>query len=182
MILLSDEAETALQRINGRIRDYRAINLIYSPWTRHVPVLMTSSDANALVDLVAITESYSVTRLSRLGAGNIGSWHKRKAALIKRNVDVSACPIWDPLMGYVDARNAIQHGLGRLTSDQLTKYHDQVLRQLDTANIDRNGDMIFIRERDVFASAATCAAFIRWLDGAAVAEAAVVSSLTFGAR
>lgn len=69
-------------------------------------------------------------------------------------------------MGFVHVRNAIQHGLGRLTDQQLGKYHDEVLTQIRASSVELNGDLLVIVADDVHRCGKTCGDFIMWLDAA----------------
>jgi hypothetical protein len=135
---------------------------------RHNSALVATRDANAVVDLVAIAESFAVARWSTVSAAAAGkSWQDRGKQWLQHGVDLNACPTWHKLDGYIAARNAIQHNLGSLTDLQLGKHRASVLVALAAAGIERNGDAVLLRAVDVDRCAHTCQQFIRWLDVAA---------------
>jgi hypothetical protein len=136
---------------------------------RFVRERMGTREANAIVDLVAVAESFCVARLASVGVGSsANTWIKRAKAWKACSVDVDGYIGWSALMGFVEARNAVQHGLGRLTDRQLEdKYKKQTLGWLKAAEVRLNGDMIILAEADVTRCAQTSADFIRWLDLAA---------------
>ena len=45
-------------------------------------------------------------------------------------------------MGFVEVRNALAHGLGRLTDRQLGKYRGEVLPQIAAAGVRLDGDLV----------------------------------------
>ena len=81
-------------------------------------------------------------------------------------VDMSAFPQADPLDGFVDARNAIAHGLGTLTRKQLRKRSRHV-GHLRHAGITLAGDDLVIDESDPKRCADVVKGFVTWLDAAA---------------
>ena len=163
------EAEAALRQLNARIREYRASPAELSDSVRFLSVGLSYRDANAVVDLAAIAEAYCVARLAAGGVTkDVNTWDKRKKGWKKTGIDLANCPVWNALMGYVEARNAIQHGLGKLTDQQLDdRRRTDILRHLTAASIYRNGDTLFLNEDDIAKCERTCATFIRWLDLAA---------------
>jgi hypothetical protein len=70
-------------------------------------------------------------------------------------------------MGFVHVRNALQHGLGRLTDQQLYRFRDQVLNEIHASSVNLNGDMLTVTDGDVSRCGTVSAGFIRWLDSAA---------------
>jgi hypothetical protein len=105
------------------------------------------------VDLVALVELYSVERLLEacplLGDAS-SSWHGRRTDWQKHaSVELDKSTEWLPLLGFIAARNAFQHGDGRLTRQQLDKYRDDNLLHLRAAGIHRNGDMVEVGPADV---------------------------------
>lgn len=171
----TEEAEWAFSRLVSRHAEYRRIELtgFASALTRgrHSTGRFRTRDANAIVDFVAIAESFSIGRLVHIrsiAAGDLLSWAKRKKAWAKHaNVDLARFHDWGSLMGFVEARNAIQHGLGRLTDHQLGNYKQEVFGWLDAANLCRNGDVLLLSEHDVARCSEVCSSFIDWLDSTA---------------
>jgi hypothetical protein len=162
------QAEWALSRLMARYREHRSTPVQQMRTGRHNRTVLVTRDANAVVDLVAIAESFAVARWSTVSAAAAGtSWPSRRKQWLEHQVNFDACPIWHELDGYIAARNAIQHNLGRLTDLQLGKYKPSVLAALAAAGIERNGDAVLPRARDVDRCAHTCQHFIEWLDIAA---------------
>jgi len=163
------QAEWALRRLTVRTADY--LNMTQTPATvgRHLPDRFATRDANALVDLVAAAEAFCVARLATVGiTAEVTTWDKRAKAWLKQGVDlVKDYPGWHAFMGFVEVRNAIQHGLGRLTDRQLGKHKQETLRYIASAGIGLNGDAIIIGRDDVIRCDHACSTFIRWLDRAA---------------
>lgn len=69
-------------------------------------------------------------------------------------------------MGYVEVRNAIQHGLGRLTAQQLDR-REQTLSRIAASGVDLNGDRVTVTDDDVDRCYRTCRRFVHHADGAA---------------
>lgn len=135
---------------------------------RHSDAVACSRDANAVVDLVAVAESFAVARWSTVSSAAAGkTWVERRKQWLKQGADFNACPVSQELDGFIAARNAIQHNLGRLTDLQLGKYKMSILAALAAAGVERNGDAVLLRELDVCRCVQTCQQFIRWLDVAA---------------
>jgi hypothetical protein len=129
--------------------------------------------ANALVDLVAVAENFSSQRLldvhPELDDSQISTWDKRRREWRARsNVDLtSVTPNWNKLMGFVEARNAFQHGLGRLTDMQLGRRRDSILSDLAAAGISLTGDLVRVDDKTVRECHSICDEFIVVLDNAA---------------
>ena len=171
MTLPTAQAEWALRRLTSRTADYLDTPGSSANLGRHLPERLATRDANALVDLVAVAESFCVARLASVGlTADVHTWHKRSVAWLKRSVDLAKdCPEWPAFMGFVEARNAIQHGLGKLTDLQLGTRKLQILRFLVAADIRLNGNEILIGPTDVARCDGVCKDFIRWLDARAPA-------------
>jgi hypothetical protein len=128
---------------------------------------------NALVDLVAVTENFVTRRLLEFWPGvtesEVSTWKKREYAWRNHaNVDLTIItPDWHNLLGFVEARNALQHGLGRLTEMQLGRHRDDVLSDLAAANISLIGDLIQIDVHTVRSCYSVCENFVVTLDNAA---------------
>ena len=120
---------------------------------RHPPPDSQGPEASAVVELVALMELFSVERLLEqspsLNAVS-GTWHGRKKEWAKHvSVELDKSIVWMELLGFVAARNALQHGHGRLTDLQLGKYRDETLANLKAAGVHRNGDRITVGPADV---------------------------------
>lgn len=169
------EGEWALARLVDRYTDFRGTAArARSNGRRSLSPRNDTANLNALVDFVAIAESFSVSRLlaiaPSLSDAAINTWHKREKEWLREgSTDVAQFQHWLALLGFVDARNAIQHGLGRLTAMQLGKFKDQVIRQLSAAQVHRDGDQLVIRPADVDRCFNVCRDFIAWLDSEAPA-------------
>ena len=69
----------------------------------------------------------------------------------------------EPLQGFIEARNAISHGLGDLTRMQLRK-NEEVRKLLTAAGLRLRGATLLLHEEDVEQCATIVRAFIEWLD------------------
>lgn len=175
MNVVTAEAEWALERLVARLAEYHQFERLgvarARPQGRHVARRARAYDANALVDLVAVAESFCVQRLTSIrsiGPEALATWAKRSAAWNREaSVNLTAFPKWNALMGFVEVRNSQQHGLGRLTDRQLGNHKQEVLRWLDAAAIHRNGDILQISNHDVLRCGAVCYDFMGWLDSIA---------------
>lgn len=96
----------------------------------------------------------------------IFSWPKREKAWRLRGVELSdAGAQWTKLRGYIEIRNALQHGLGRLTDHQLDgKRRTEVLSDIRTTGCYLDGNLVRLRRQDIDEAFFTCAAFVAWLD------------------
>lgn len=171
-------AEYSLAQIALRFSDYRQLTRggmkriaasgrhawVYSSLTRH---------GNTMVDLVAVTENFSIRRLLDLRPNvpelSISSWDKRCSKWMQETkVDFNSFNgYWPKLRGFIEARNALQHGLGTLTERQLsTKYRDSTLIWLKAANVTLIGDSVRIDESAVEYCHEVCTEFVYRLDNA----------------
>jgi hypothetical protein len=149
------------------------------------PTLLTEKfhTHDAISRLVAIAEDFSLARLvdvveeglprdevvsllweSELDrSGN--TWEQREG-LWKRFRGVRAADFSDhsALQGFVDARNAISHGLGSLTRKQL-RSRTKVVPRLTAAGIRLSGTGLLLGADDVERCASVVFAFVEWLDG-----------------
>ncbi len=169
MTVTTAQAEWSLRRLTSRTAEYLDTAASPAVLGRHLPDRLATRDANALVSLVAVAESFCVARLASVGlTADVGTWKKREAAWLKRSVDlVKDYAGWLALMGFVEARNAIQHGLGTLTDQQLGKYKTETLAALAAAAIRLNGAALIIGTSDIARCDRICTEFVRWLDAAA---------------
>ena len=173
LIGLTTEGEWALGRLVDRYSEFRTAKARRQGDGEQSPTLRPdTANVNALVDFVAIAESFSVSRLlaiaPNISDGALSSWDKRNREWRRvGSTELSRFTEWDALLGFVDARNAIQHGLGRLTAMQLGRFKDQVIAQLQRAQIRRDGDQLLVRAVDVDQCFKVCRDFIAWLDSQA---------------
>jgi hypothetical protein len=130
--------------------------------------------ANALVDFVAVVENFTTQRLLKLRPnlteGDVFAWEKRRTSWsMHANVDFThIVPHWKMLQGFIEARNAAQHGLGRLTDKQLSPgRRDKVLADLKSAKISLIGDFVLINIDTVKTCRQSCAGFVLALDNIA---------------
>ncbi|MCW2674655.1 MAG: hypothetical protein JWP14_3244 [Frankiales bacterium] len=135
---------------------------------RHPPPDSQGSEASTVVELVALMELYSVERLLERCPnvnGVSGTWHGRKRDW-KRfvSVELDKFADWQKLLGFVAARNAFQHGHGRLTDQQLDKYRDDTLLNLTAAHVHRNGDRIAVGPADVKRCLSVALGFIDYVE------------------
>lgn len=128
---------------------------------------------NALVDMVSVAEVFTTSLLLSLneaiGADELSTWPKRKSGWVKHaGVKLEELDGWARLQGFIQARNAIQHGLGRLTDQQLKDgRRPDTLAQLEAASIPLMGDRVLIDEDVVSHCHRIAERFIMSLDEAA---------------
>lgn len=168
------DGEWALRRLVYRYSEFRGAAFhAQGDLERSRTIRSDTANINAVVDFVAIAESFSVTRLlaiaPNLGDRALNSWKKRydEWGRVLGSTGLSGFEEWDALLGFVDARNAIQHGLGRLTAMQLEMYKEEVIARLQSAHIRRDGDRLLVRSVDVDRCFGICRDFIAWLDSEA---------------
>lgn len=143
---------------------------------RHLLALESHTE-NALVDSIAYTESFCSERLKSIATVDdkeVFSWQGREKAWRKHaHLEMSAAgPDWTRLRGYIEIRNAIQHGLGRLTDSQLSGPRRQdTLDWIRATGAYLDGDQIRLTNRDITACFTTCTAFVTWLDTTAAVPA-----------
>jgi hypothetical protein len=137
--------EEALGRLVVRVTDYRTLLRSseirpHGQRGRHLRDAEAARHGNALTDLVAVLESFTVTRLLNLRPavshkdvmnwiGRIKMWKKHGG------VDLAVFPEMQTVLGFAEVRNALEHGLGRLTERQLGEHRDQVLTQIAAAGV-----------------------------------------------
>ena len=173
---MSALAEDALGQVMSRLADHRQLvrlDIAVGPaGGRRLRQLPRTRHGNALVDIVAVAESFASGRLlitrPAISYDEVSTWSRRKKAWLRYGkVDLEAYKDWSALMGFVDVRNALQHGLGRLTDQQLGRYRDQVLDEIHASLVNLNGDRLTVIAEDVGRCGAVSAGFIRWLDDTA---------------
>lgn len=176
---LSALAEVSLRRLALRAATHAAgLDDPVGEPGRHLPACELNSNLNALVDLVTVTESYFADRLAEAvpAPSQPSTWRARADAWRdKAGVNIAAHPRWPELMGFVEARNALQHGLGRLTDMQLSPTsrrgreprRAQVLRDLAASGLVVNGDRVTVLASDVERCAAVCRELVLAADNVA---------------
>jgi hypothetical protein len=166
-------AEASLTQIVTRVSDYRKlISLDFQTDPRRRPRLQRPTDlrsANAIVDLMAIAESFTSARLldlrQHVTPDNVSTWKKRETAWSNHGgVNLSNSPNWHALLGFVEVRNGLQHGLGKLTDRQLGNYRNETLKYISAANVYLNGGQIILVKENVANCEHICTDFVKWLD------------------
>lgn len=166
-------AEMAVYQIALRIADYQVLSdRDKSGATFRHSTLSTGQlrSGNALVDIVAIVENFVSQRLllacPSVREDDVFSWPKReKAWLINLQIDFTHLKCWQKVQGYIQVRNALQHGLGRLTDSQLTKWRDETLPLVKSSHgIELQGDRVRVGPEAVDACGDACRCLILELD------------------
>jgi hypothetical protein len=95
-----------------------------------------------------------------------GAWEQhRNAWRAWFGVDFNDCVAWQPVRAFSEARNAIMHGLGRLTRRQLSDDGGRAIAELcQQVGIRVRGGRIQVGEASVRECAQRCKEFILWLD------------------
>ncbi|GAA4638200.1 hypothetical protein GCM10023196_094980 [Actinoallomurus vinaceus] len=174
----SELGEAALTQIAMRTLDHKLLtahdNTADGTFGRHVILHNQLRHENALIDLVAIAENFTSRRLLELRPslddGDVFNWEKRRKAWDKHaGVDITKITSdWGRLLGFIEARNALQHGLGRLTERQLISSHrDKIFASLKAAEIKLTGDRVYIDNESVSNCRRVCGNFVIALDNAA---------------
>jgi hypothetical protein len=175
---VTDLGEAALTQITVRGLDHEQLMRLQDDNRNKIGRHLLENDrlrhANALVDLVAVVENFTSQRLLKLRPNltdnDVFSWEKRRTSWSGHaNVDLmSIAPHWALLQGFIEARNALQHGLGRLTDFQLSSQRrDRVLENLRFANVPLIGDLVLVDAETVRTCRNSCADFILVLDNTA---------------
>lgn len=192
MTVKSERAEQSESRANRALAHFRAqaqhgqtrrLSRGLRRRTRsEVGMARTFQSHDGILRLVAIAEEFSITRfvdvvevvlpsdplVSALWDAELDrssdTWPKRDE-LWKRYKDVNLreFPRRGPLNGFIEARNSISHGLGRLTRRQLRKREATTERLLE-ANIHVQDESLVIDTTHVEQCATVVKAFIDWLD------------------
>ncbi|MGH3834345.1 MAG: hypothetical protein ACRDSF_01380 [Pseudonocardiaceae bacterium] len=167
-------AEAALRSLALRADDHRRLAAagLVAPRGRHQPADHDARNGNSVTDCVAVAESFAVSRLLALRPAvrerDVFTWEGRRNEWRKHgSVDLRSYEQWLALMGYVEVRNALQHGSGRLTDRQLGDHRREILGWIAAANVHLNGPNVVLTEGDPVACAGVCAGFVRFLDAAA---------------
>jgi hypothetical protein len=157
---------TTQARLNSRIRIHRDL-----------------AEHDAVLRAVAIAEDFSLTRLVDLTEGllppqplvqelwrteqkqSLDTWPRRLDAWKRlHNVRIKAkFPARLQLLGFIEARNAIAHGLGELTKKQ--RIDQQATEQrLENAGIKTTRNRIILKPNNIERCAEVVGLFIVWLD------------------
>lgn len=169
-------AEASLAHIASRVSDYRKLTRMDTDADPRLrprlwrPIEMRH--ANAIVDLLSIVESFVSVLLLNLrpevSSGNVLTWKKRENAWAKHaSVGLANYRDWSALMGFAEVRNALQHGLGKLTERQLVDHRTEVLAHIKSSQVNLNGDRVMLSKSDVERCEQVCVNFVEWLDSQA---------------
>jgi hypothetical protein len=191
--VLSAKAERSRNLVNLALADYRQqtgstpVLLTTTGLTRRGPFRRAVSQKfrshDALLRLVAIAEDYSVGQLidvteARLSSNSIvqALWDselERSGETWARRLDLwrsyykveirSSFSAYAELRGFIEARNAIAHGLGELSRKQ-QRDRARTIGRLANANIQLHGNALVITSLHVERCAVVVGSFIEWLD------------------
>lgn len=175
--IATSSGQWALDRLVARYSEFRSATVndfhTYQPG-RHYRTQEGMYYGNAIVDLVAIAESFSVSRLvliRQVEENRLRSWKSRQKAWIDlASTNLEDFPMWPSLIGFVETRNALQHGLGKLTDFQLGKHKEEIFNQLASAGVQRNGGELLVSLKNTSSAMEICRLFISWLDVTAPLE------------
>lgn len=121
----------------------------------------------AVANVVGIVEHYAEQTL--LGAGappnKVRTWDNKLEAWsdIFGKELATACPAFQPMRGYYEARNAIMHRRGELTD---TQRKDAVYERINAAGLTLIGFNVVVNLTTLHACASTCLSCIEQLDAA----------------
>src|SRR5262249_37712817 len=103
--------------------------------------------------------------------GQTDTWPRRFAAWkTLHSIVFDDFPRYHPLRGYIEARNAVVHGLGTLTRKQLKK-PDTAQGRLRAAQISLTGTRVMLTVDNATACAQVVRDLIEWLDHEAASAA-----------
>lgn len=184
--VFSDRAEGALRSINLVIGQHqRAVShLSIQRPTRLRPDVYDAKHSlqqSAIARVASIAESFCVDRLMSLAIselepdrspvrraifddalkGATGTWSSIRSAFSEWH---GVKPNWRPLEGVQEVRNAIAHGLGRLTHRQASSRIATVERIRRIGLDVDSSDRLILTDEDVFKVASVCAQLIRDVD------------------
>jgi len=140
---------------------------------RHFPAYVLTNHELAVAEIVSVTEHFSTGRLQELqptiSDRDLSSWFARNRVWREtEQIDVedqTQFPDWPVVLGFVEARNAIQHGLGSLTRRQLSpRYRASVLNALVAAQVRLSGSRIVLTDQAVATCFRHCSAFVLSMD------------------
>lgn len=190
-VTVSELAEHGLVRINRELARFRESSQQHTVIRlRLPPSLEASTDTPAqdsLMRLVGFAEhfatgslletihrlqplaAWSSQRLARATRDAAGSWERRREVWMQLRVDLASFPGDAALRGFVEARNAVAHGLGRLTWLQTRTVAAQrtTTEMLKAADLRVVDSRVGLLPRDVESCGRTVKAFVTWLDAQA---------------
>lgn len=179
--VLSGLAEETLVGLALRVQVLRGRGLqVTDRPERHVTRYDHLMLGATLADLMSVAESFAAGRLlaerPAVSDDAVSTWQKRESAWkTEFGLSLDTDDAWQSLRGFAEVRNAIQHGLGRLTTRQLTRYREQTLQCIRAAGVELNGDRVVLTPDDVRRCHETCARVVRCLDEAAGAEPSLLT-------
>ncbi|MEU5962519.1 hypothetical protein ABZ777_15030 [Micromonospora parva] len=165
--------EAALGQLVIRVADYRTLLQLSGTRNRqsgrHLRGSAVVRHGNALTDLVAVLESFTVARLLKMRPAithnQVMRWTDRIKMWKKHGgVDLATFVELRAVLGFIEVRNALEHGLGRLTEHQLDQRRDEVLRQIAAAGVQLDGDQVLLTPADVDRCGDVGKDFIKFLD------------------
>lgn len=167
--------ERTLTDLAIRARNHRRLDALADSGlirSRHTAADGRNMYGNAISDLMSVTEAFVVARFLDLkptaSENAVANWDRRaKAWSAHLGVPLASHPKWPAMRGFAETRNAIQHGLGRLTERQLGKHRESTLSYIDAAEITLNGDLVVLVHDDIQRCHHTCAEIVLYLDNAA---------------
>jgi hypothetical protein len=167
--------ERTLTDLAKRARDHRRLDALVDDGlirSRHTATDGRTMYGAAISDLMSVTEAFVVARFLDLkptaSENTVANWDKRaKAWNAHFGVPIGSHPRWPAMRGFAETRNAIQHGLGRLTERQLGKSRESTLNYIDAAGVALNGDLVVLVDGDIQRCHDTCAEIVLYLDNAA---------------
>jgi hypothetical protein len=136
---------------------------------RHSVFAEKTELTDALSDLMSIMGAFAVARFRiacpAIADDKISTWQKREVAWKKQfSLDLSNHLAWRQLRGFVEARNAAQHGRGRLTDLQLGAHRDEILDRLRDASVHLDGNRVVLTKDDLARCQIIAAAVVEHLD------------------
>ncbi|MDH3048679.1 hypothetical protein QEN42_02165 [Gordonia alkanivorans] len=91
------------------------------------------------------------------------SWRERQTFISSwMKVDITRLSWWKSWLGYVEARNAWAHGLGKLTKRQMKS--QEVVANLTAAGFIMQSGKVLVRAEDVRSAATTAVNLVDWID------------------
>jgi hypothetical protein len=192
--MLSERAESSCGLANVALAQYREQRVASAQRSRRPTLIARRErqvasltdrfrSYDALTRLVAIAEEFSVSRFIEASEARLpddpfvellwdaeldragDTWPKRTAAWETYHaVKLSSFPSHNALQGFIEARNAIAHGLGELTRRQL-RQRTRTAGRLKNAGIPIQGNALGVSADNVEVCAEVVKSFVVWLDG-----------------
>ena len=186
--VIPERAEEALARTNRALPIYRqqTVHPTPDPGTGQAESSWALTQdfyaQSTILALVSIAEEFCVSRLVELTEErsprdpivellwatelerSADTWPQRDALLVRYfGIAAKDFPGHAALLGFVDARNAIAHGLGKLTRKQVQK-RPKISAHLAQAGISLARDVLLLEQGNVERCAAVMKDYVRWLD------------------